>query len=189
MNSTNYHFIEVILVVFESVSAFLRVELETIMNPFTTDCTNRLANQSTLHPPMCANTNPAEILMAKSHTLPPHWLESPDVWSMADLCAVHDRVLHRRLHSLLQPFVDHLTCCKRCQAQGFLCELCHAGPILFPFGQVNTLVCPECCACFHRACLRYPLKPSTCPRCVRRRARQRKQQAPSAGSELLESQD
>ncbi|KAF7257664.1 hypothetical protein EG68_04695 [Paragonimus skrjabini miyazakii] len=104
--------------------------------------------------------------------LPQHWLDTPDLWSVADLCGVRDGQLDHRLHSALEPLVAHLSDCIRCRAQGFVCEICHSGQILFPFGQVNTVTCPSCTACFHRTCLRNP-KPETCPRCVRRKQRRR----------------
>ncbi|KAF6775074.1 hypothetical protein AHF37_05595 [Paragonimus kellicotti] len=94
--------------------------------------------------------------------LPQHWLDTPDLWSVADLCGVRDGQLDHRLHSALEPLVAHLSDCIRCRAQGFVCEICHSGQILFPFGQVNTVTCPSCTACFHRTCLRNP-KPETCP--------------------------
>ncbi|KAA0189345.1 hypothetical protein FBUS_05442, partial [Fasciolopsis buskii] len=110
-------------------------------------------------------------LLTSLQALPPHWLSSPDLWSIADLCAVRDGQLDRELRQTLQPIVDHLSTCARCRAQGFVCEICHSGQILFPFGQVNTVSCPVCMACFHRSCLRNP-KPENCPRCLRRAQRQ-----------------
>lgn len=38
---------------------------------------------------------------------------------------------------------------QRCQAKGFVCELCKEGDILFPFDS-HTSVCHECSAVFHR---------------------------------------
>lgn len=40
-------------------------------------------------------------------------------------------------------------CAQRCQAKGFVCELCKEGDILFPFDS-HTSVCHECSAVFHR---------------------------------------
>ncbi|KAG5447629.1 Run domain Beclin-1-interacting and cysteine-rich domain-containing protein [Clonorchis sinensis] len=119
--------------------------------------------------------NAQELLVALIQ-LPSHWLQSPDIWSMADLCAVRDGQFESRLRMALQPMVDHLSACPRCRAQGYVCEVCHSGQILFPFGQVNTVMCPACSACFHRSCLRQP-RPETCPRCIRRNERRKRSQS------------
>ncbi|TGZ63980.1 hypothetical protein CRM22_006610 [Opisthorchis felineus] len=121
--------------------------------------------------------NAQELLVALTQ-LPSHWLQSPDIWSMADLCAVRDGQFESRLRMALQPMVDHLSACPRCRAQGYVCEVCHSGQILFPFGQVNTVMCPACSACFHRNCLRQP-RPETCPRCIRRNERRKRSQSHS----------
>ncbi|TPP67337.1 Run domain Beclin-1 interacting and cystein-rich containing protein [Fasciola gigantica] len=133
----------------------------------------------------------AQSLLISLQALPAHWLSSPDLWSIADLCAVRDGLLDRELRRALQPIVDHLSTCTRCRAQGYVCEICHAGQILFPFGQVNTVSCPVCMACFHRSCLRSP-KPDNCPRCLRRsqrqiqrRKQQQQQQCPSISEKRM----
>lgn len=38
---------------------------------------------------------------------------------------------------------------QRCQAKGFVCELCKEGDVLFPFDS-HTSVCTDCSAVFHR---------------------------------------
>lgn len=38
---------------------------------------------------------------------------------------------------------------QRCQAKGFVCELCKEGDVLFPFDS-HTSVCNDCSAVFHR---------------------------------------
>lgn len=38
---------------------------------------------------------------------------------------------------------------QRCQAKGFVCELCREGDVLFPFDS-HTSVCADCSAVFHR---------------------------------------
>lgn len=48
---------------------------------------------------------------------------------------------------------------QRCQAKGFVCELCREGDVLFPFDS-HTSVCTECSAVFHRLVwLRPTLRP------------------------------
>uniref|UniRef100_A0A672NVT1 Phorbol-ester/DAG-type domain-containing protein n=1 Tax=Sinocyclocheilus grahami TaxID=75366 RepID=A0A672NVT1_SINGR len=58
---------------------------------------------------------------------------------------------------------------KKCQAKGFMCELCKEGDILFPFDS-HTSVCHDCFAVFHRDC--YYDNSTTCPRCARMLERQ-----------------
>ena len=41
-------------------------------------------------------------------------------------------------------------CLQRCQAKGFVCELCREGDVLFPFDS-HTSVCADCSAVFHRS--------------------------------------
>ncbi|CAL8071935.1 unnamed protein product [Calicophoron daubneyi] len=135
-----------------------------------------IRKQGNLILPFVRFCSDAQNVVATLGALPKHWLETPDLWSMADLCAVRDGHLEAHLRSTLQPIVDHLTKCPRCRAQGFICELCHSGQVLFPFGQLNTVTCPACMACFHRSCLRNP-KPENCPRCIRRAMRRRRQQS------------
>lgn len=43
---------------------------------------------------------------------------------------------------------------QRCQAKGFVCELCKEGDVLFPFDS-HTSVCTDCSAVFHRYCMLY----------------------------------
>ncbi|XP_016086825.1 differentially expressed in FDCP 8 homolog isoform X3 [Sinocyclocheilus grahami] len=57
----------------------------------------------------------------------------------------------------------------KCQAKGFMCELCKEGDILFPFDS-HTSVCHDCFAVFHRDC--YYDNSTTCPRCARMLERQ-----------------
>ncbi|NWY05421.1 DEFI8 protein, partial [Nothoprocta ornata] len=53
---------------------------------------------------------------------------------------------------------------QRCQAKGFVCELCKEGDVLFPFDS-HSSVCADCSAVFHRDC--YYDNSTTCPRCAR----------------------
>ncbi|XP_060694022.1 differentially expressed in FDCP 8 homolog isoform X2 [Hemiscyllium ocellatum] len=61
---------------------------------------------------------------------------------------------------------------QRCQAKGFVCELCKEGDVLFPFDS-HTSVCQDCSAVFHRDC--YYDNSTTCPRCVRLSMRRQSQ--------------
>ncbi|CAH8829146.1 unnamed protein product [Trichobilharzia szidati] len=132
------------------------------------DCLT-LRRQGNLMLPFIRRCQAAQQLM-EFERIPSHWLETPDLWSMADLHAVHDGKMSTTIRTVLLPIVEHIPICERCLAQGFICEVCKSGQILFPFGQVNTVTCPTCSACFHRVCLPTP-KPEICPRCIRRAAK------------------
>ncbi|VUZ53532.1 unnamed protein product [Hymenolepis diminuta] len=122
--------------------------------------------------------------------LPSHWITSANNWSMSDLVCLANtpnapRSLIVRLRADLEICVEHIYQCARCRVRGHLCEVCHSGRVLFPnFGQVDTRVCSDCGACFHRACLtKLPFEGGptkgrdfhpdhrSCPRCARIRQR------------------
>uniref|UniRef100_A0A0R3X4W1 DUF4206 domain-containing protein n=1 Tax=Hydatigena taeniaeformis TaxID=6205 RepID=A0A0R3X4W1_HYDTA len=137
-------------------------------------------------------------VLAKLDKLPTHWVTCTDRWSLSDLVSLANssesslQSISGCLRSALEACVAHLSQCLRCRARGHLCEVCHAGRVLFPhFGQADTLVCSDCGACFHRACfaameavasrestMTTPLGScnsdpdrSSCPRCIRLRRR------------------
>lgn len=91
--------------------------------------------------------------------LPSHWVTSADKWSMYDLVCLANtpeapHSMTACLRAALEVCVEHIYRCVRCRARGHLCEVCHSGRVLFPnFGQVETRVCSDCGACFHRVCL------------------------------------
>ncbi|VDO01222.1 unnamed protein product [Rodentolepis nana] len=135
--------------------------------------------------------------------LPSHWVTSADNWSMSDLVCLANtpnspQSLIVRLRACLEICVEHIYQCVRCRARGHLCEVCHSGRVLFPnFGQVDTRVCSDCGACFHRACLvKLPHESGSakgkdfhpdhrsCPRCARIRQRiEPKDESPSDSSQ------
>lgn len=125
--------------------------------------------------------------------LPNYWTLSADIWSLADLCSVFrgnaiENGIAIRLRATLEICVSHLNKCVRCKARGFICGMCHSGGILFPnFGQVNTLVCSGCGACYHRSCLPR-LHPENCPCCLRRQQRQQQEKTSPSSSVFHHSQ-
>ncbi|KAL5109237.1 pre-rRNA 2'-O-ribose RNA methyltransferase FTSJ3 [Taenia crassiceps] len=99
-------------------------------------------------------------VLAKVDKLPVHWVTCTDKWSLSDLVSLANspesstQSMSGCLRVALESCVAHLSHCLRCRARGHLCEVCHSGRVLFPhFGQADTLVCSDCGACFHRACL------------------------------------
>ncbi|XP_054311473.2 differentially expressed in FDCP 8 homolog isoform X5 [Pongo pygmaeus] len=84
---------------------------------------------------------------------------------LQDLLDVHAGRLGCSLTEIHTLFAKHIKLdCERCQAKGFVCELCREGDVLFPFDS-HTSVCADCSAVFHRDC--YYDNSTTCPKCAR----------------------
>ncbi|XP_041918109.1 differentially expressed in FDCP 8 homolog isoform X2 [Alosa sapidissima] len=94
-----------------------------------------------------------------------HFVENDDMYSLHDLIDISTGRLSCSLTEIHTTFAKHIKLdCERCQAKGFVCELCKEGDILFPFDS-HTSVCQDCSAVFHRDC--YYDNSTTCPRCAR----------------------
>ncbi|CAL8382265.1 unnamed protein product [Arctogadus glacialis] len=94
-----------------------------------------------------------------------HFVENDDMYSLQDLIEVASGRLSCSLTEIHTTFAKHIKLdCERCQAKGFVCELCKEGDILYPFDS-HTSVCHDCSAVFHRDC--YYDNSTTCPRCAR----------------------
>lgn len=94
-----------------------------------------------------------------------HFVENDEMYSVQDLLDVHMGRLGCSLTEIHTLFAKHIKLdCERCQAKGFVCELCREGDVLFPFDS-HTSVCTDCSAVFHRDC--YYDNSTTCPKCAR----------------------
>ncbi|XP_061737190.1 differentially expressed in FDCP 8 homolog isoform X2 [Nerophis ophidion] len=79
-----------------------------------------------------------------------HFVENDDMYSLQDLIDISSGRLSCSLTEVHTTFAKHIKLdCDRCQAKGFVCELCKEGDILFPFDS-HTSVCHDCAAVFHR---------------------------------------
>eukprot|EP00041_Stephanoeca_diplocostata_P010156 m.161163 g.161163 ORF g.161163 m.161163 type:complete len:737 (-) comp18049_c0_seq1:147-2357(-) len=105
--------------------------------------------------------------------------EDVDVYSMRQLVGVRDATFLTYLHDLIKEGVKHVRTCVLCTAKGFICELCNANEIIFPFETGVTTQCAKCQACFHAKCW---ARRGHCPKCRRiakyRRAREAQPPAP-----------
>ncbi|KPP67647.1 differentially expressed in FDCP 8-like [Scleropages formosus] len=108
-----------------------------------------------------------------------HFVENDDMYSLQDLIDISSGRLSCSLTEIHTTFAKHIKLdCERCQAKGFVCELCKEGDVLFPFDS-HTSVCHDCSAVFHRDC--YYDNSTTCPRCAR--MTERKHDAPNDSPE------
>ncbi|KAM9047079.1 differentially expressed in FDCP 8 homolog isoform 4-T6 [Megaptera novaeangliae] len=80
-----------------------------------------------------------------------HFVENDEMYSVQDLLDAHTGRLGCSLAETHTLFAKHIKLdCERCQAKGFVCELCREGDVLFPFDS-HTSVCADCSAVFHRS--------------------------------------
>uniref|UniRef100_A0A8V0Y465 Differentially expressed in FDCP 8 homolog n=1 Tax=Gallus gallus TaxID=9031 RepID=A0A8V0Y465_CHICK len=94
-----------------------------------------------------------------------HFVENDEMYSLQDLIDIEAGRLSCSLTEIHTLFAKHIKLdCERCQAKGFVCELCKEGDVLFPFDS-HTSVCTDCSAVFHRDC--YYDNSTTCPKCAR----------------------
>ncbi|KAM6430156.1 differentially expressed in FDCP 8 homolog isoform 2-T2 [Liasis olivaceus] len=94
-----------------------------------------------------------------------HFVENDEMYSLQDLMDVHAGRLSCSLTEIHTLFAKHIKLdCERCQAKGFVCELCKEGDVLFPFDS-HTSMCMDCSAVFHRDC--FYDNSTTCPKCAR----------------------
>lgn len=99
---------------------------------------------------------------------PTYLLTEPEVYSLQDLIQVKSGELVNRLKLYMHNGLMHVANCQLCKARGFMCELCEAPDIIYPWQLMKVVRCSRCGACFHKACI-VPQKP--CPRCARISAR------------------
>ncbi|XP_067101073.1 pleckstrin homology domain-containing family M member 1 [Osmerus mordax] len=91
-------------------------------------------------------------------------LESSHLYSVLDLQQIADGQYAAYLNTLIQFASSHVHQCDLCTQRGFICQICQANDIIFPFQFETTVRCMVCKAVFHTACKTQSL---SCPRCLR----------------------
>uniref|UniRef100_A0AAY4CNN1 RUN domain-containing protein n=1 Tax=Denticeps clupeoides TaxID=299321 RepID=A0AAY4CNN1_9TELE len=91
-------------------------------------------------------------------------LDSAHLYSVMDLQQIADGQYETFLLSLIQLSSTHVHHCDLCTQRGFICQICNANNIIFPFQFDTTTRCKECKSVFHSAC---KAACPTCPRCAR----------------------
>ncbi|XP_062381751.1 pleckstrin homology domain-containing family M member 1 [Sardina pilchardus] len=91
-------------------------------------------------------------------------LESDQIYSVEDLRQIAEGQYQPVLQSLVLQSAGHVHDCELCTQRGFICQICNADDIIFPFQFETTSRCRGCKAVFHSSCRE---DSPTCPRCVR----------------------
>uniref|UniRef100_UPI00358F9491 differentially expressed in FDCP 8 homolog isoform X2 n=1 Tax=Myxine glutinosa TaxID=7769 RepID=UPI00358F9491 len=103
-----------------------------------------------------------------------HFVENVDMYSMQDLLEAAWGQLVRSLTETNTEFAKHIKLdCQKCEAKGFICEICNDGEALFPFDS-HASVCPSCSAVFHRDC--FFDNAAVCLKCLRLSSRKKSQE-------------
>jgi run domain Beclin-1 interacting cysteine-rich containing protein len=109
-------------------------------------------------------------------------LTEPEVYSMEDLVNVRNGDMKLRLKYLVDLCCRHTSECKvvfwknkksncififvkLCIARGFICEICHAPEVIFPWQMRKVRRCSQCGMCYHICCWEPSKQP--CQKCVR----------------------
>ncbi|KAM9336018.1 pleckstrin homology domain-containing family M member 1 [Symphorus nematophorus] len=91
-------------------------------------------------------------------------LESSHLYSVMDLRQIAEGEYATYLMTLVQYASNHVFHCDLCTQRGFICQICHADDIIFPFQFDSTTRCKDCKAVFHLTC---KAPGYSCPRCQR----------------------
>ncbi|XP_055708664.1 differentially expressed in FDCP 8 homolog isoform X2 [Phlebotomus papatasi] len=91
-------------------------------------------------------------------------LQTPEMYSVADLVAVESGALHEFLNKIYDAFERHIRQCQICSGKGYLCEVCGNNEVIFPFDDCS-IPCRKCNSIFHRVC--WLRKNQTCIKCIR----------------------
>ncbi|NP_001314781.1 pleckstrin homology domain-containing family M member 1 isoform 2 [Danio rerio] len=92
-------------------------------------------------------------------------LDNSDVYSVLDLQQIADGHYESYLQSLIQFGSKHVHNCDLCTQRGFICQICNAPDIIFPFQFDVTSRCNVCKTVFHSSCR---AQCPVCPRCIRK---------------------
>ncbi|XP_076008125.1 pleckstrin homology domain-containing family M member 1 [Genypterus blacodes] len=91
-------------------------------------------------------------------------LEHSHLYSVMDLRQIAEGQYAMHLNTLVRYACNHVNHCDLCTQRGFICQICHADDIIFPFQFETTTRCKDCKAVYHLACKSHGY---SCPRCLR----------------------
>ncbi|RZC43316.1 run domain Beclin-1 interacting and cysteine-rich containing protein, partial [Asbolus verrucosus] len=90
-------------------------------------------------------------------------LTDPEVYSMEDLVSVRNGDMKLKLKYLVESCCRHTSECRLCLARGFICEICNAPEVIFPWQMRRVRRCSQCGMCYHANCWNPNEKP--CQKC------------------------
>ncbi|KAM9356297.1 LOW QUALITY PROTEIN: putative pleckstrin homology domain-containing family M member 1P [Pholidichthys leucotaenia] len=79
-------------------------------------------------------------------------LESSHLYSVMDLQQIAEGQYVNFLLTLMHVASNHVFHCDLCTQRNFICQICHANDIIFPFQCERTTRCTACKAVFHLSC-------------------------------------
>ncbi|KAK6024005.1 RUN domain protein [Ostertagia ostertagi] len=94
-----------------------------------------------------------------------HLYNDIHAYSISDLYQLHSGLLEKQVQGFLKHAIDHVMHCSLCRQKGFVCEICEAREVIYPFQTETTYRCPHCFSVYHAECER---RLDDCPKCVRR---------------------
>lgn len=94
-------------------------------------------------------------------------------YSIADLDLMSNGQLELMLKSAVDFGASHIRACPLCSQKGFICEICSASDIIYPFEIDTTSQCDVCKTLFHVICFS---PADRCPKCERRKKREEQKQ-------------
>ncbi|XP_071824522.1 differentially expressed in FDCP 8-like [Apostichopus japonicus] len=95
----------------------------------------------------------------------PHFVEGSVHYTVRDLMETQEDLLFDSIKETHKRYSQHIRIeCDLCRAKGFICELCRAEELIFPF-DIIAIACSQCSAVFHRDC--FFKKNGVCPKCER----------------------
>ncbi|XGW11520.1 hypothetical protein V3C99_012758 [Haemonchus contortus] len=94
-----------------------------------------------------------------------HLYSDIHAYSISDLHQLHSGMLEKQVQGFLKHAIDHVRHCSLCRQKGFICEICEAREVIYPFQTETTYRCPHCFSVYHAECER---RLDDCPKCVRR---------------------
>ncbi|KAK6733114.1 hypothetical protein RB195_017090 [Necator americanus] len=103
-----------------------------------------------------------------------HLYNDINAYSISDLILLHNGQLEKQVRGFLKHAVDHVMHCSLCRQKGFICEMCEAPEVIYPFETETTYRCQRCFSVFHSECA---TKMEDCPKCVRRAKYEIRQEA------------
>ncbi|WKX95461.1 hypothetical protein Q1695_012150 [Nippostrongylus brasiliensis] len=103
-----------------------------------------------------------------------HLYNDIHAYSITDLHQLRSGMLEKHIHGFLKHAVDHVMHCSLCRQKGFVCEICDAHDVIYPFQTETTYRCPHCFSVFHADC---GSRIEDCPKCVRRAKYEVRQEA------------